>query len=78
MKEPKKIKINTEIEKILKDFCLRKNKNIAEFVEEAILEKIEKDELQERVSEIIDNDEFNEEILKEYLLDDFEAYKKKH
>lgn len=78
MKESRKIKISFEIEKILKDFCLSKNKDIDEFIEEAILEKIEKEEIKENVIEIINSDDYREEILKEYILDEFEVYKKKH
>lgn len=78
MRKSLKIKISFEIEKILKDFCLRKNMNIDEFIEEAILEKIEKEEIKENVIEIMNNNEYREEILKEYILDEIEVYRKKH
>jgi len=78
MKKCGKLEVNYEINKILKDFCFRKNKNIDEFVEDAILEKIEKEELEESMAEIINSDEYSGEILKEYILDELEIYKKKH
>lgn len=78
MRKVRKIKIGFEIEKMLKDFCIRKNTDINEFIEDAIIEKIEKEEIRENLSEIINNKEFRDEILKEYFLDEMELYKKKH
>lgn len=78
MKKYREIKISFEIEKILEDFCSRKNMDIDEFIEKAILEKIEKEEIKENIIEMMNNDEYREEILKEYILDEIEVYKKKH
>ncbi len=78
MEKYEKIKINSEIIRVLKEFCFRNNKNIEEFVEDAILEKIEKEELKDNISEIINNDEYKEEIFNEYIINELEFYKKKH
>ncbi|MCX8094439.1 MAG: hypothetical protein N3E50_09790 [Candidatus Goldbacteria bacterium] len=77
MNEPRKIKISSRVEKVLLDFCLRKNKNIDEFIEEAILEKIDREELKEDIDIFYDED-MKEEIIEEYLMDEIEIYKKKH
>lgn len=77
MKKPQKITINFEVEKILKDYCFRREKDVSEFIEEAILEKIEKEELKDSISEIVD-ETYKEKILNEYILDEFMHGKKKH
>ncbi|HPD18119.1 MAG: hypothetical protein KA120_01960 [Candidatus Goldbacteria bacterium] len=79
MKKPGKIKISSGIERMLKDFCMRKNKNVDEFVEEAILEKIEKEEIKNGVSGIFNNnDDYDEEFIREFIMDEYGIFKKKH
>jgi|DewCreStandDraft_4_1066084.scaffolds.fasta_scaffold02407_11 hypothetical protein len=77
MKKPEKITINFEVEKVLRDYCFRREIDVSEFIEEAILEKIEKEELKDSISEIVD-ETYKEKILNEYILDEFMNSKKKH
>ena len=76
--EKKGIKLSKVSERLVKEYCARHNITVEEFIDEAIIEKLEMEELRAESGET--DTEFQEPFAENYISDEIEEdeYKKKH
>ena len=76
--EKKGIELSKVSERLVKEYCARHNITVEEFIDEAIIEKLEMEELRAESGET--DTEFQEPFTENYISDEIEEdeYKKKH
>ena len=79
-KNEKSVKLNRISERLAKEYCLRQNMAVEEFIDEAIMEKLELEELRAEAGDMERIDGTAYSYAENYIINDIEEdeYKKKH